>query len=551
MTALNLIRPRRVRAGRRQGAPVTLALAGVLAMLAVLATAPETAAIPQTINYQGLLAEDGVAVDGTRSVRFKIYDSAQGGGVLWQEDQVVTFTDGVFSVMLGSATSMPQSVFSGAQRWLAISIEGGADITPRAEIAAVAYAFRAAQADSARAAGTATSATQATNAGLLDNMDSSEFAGSNHNHDTRYDARYYTQTVLKTSDLTPPNQGSNMVNWNNLTDVPGGFADNVDNTGGGVTDHGALTGLGDNDHPQYALRDSLKTSDGTGPNAGANLVHWDVLGGVPADFADGTDNITTNASLIATGVMSPQRVDGVAIVTSDPRLLTTDQKSQLTGGDSTSLHKHFGMGDVSAVTAGEGLTGGGQSGAVSLAHAADARSLPFAHHYPPIVAYARADSFKSDSQEIVVVDSVSIYAPDSGFVQVWFSGGQKLDTTSKGFPPRLSALRYIAAYGFSVDDRHNPVYMLTSDIQDTVFYALPQLYVPTKCISGTAVVPVTGGRHTVYFLTYIAVEIDAGAMNTIESPSLVAVYYALDSTAFASMMMDRQRTTSPTGGQAR
>jgi hypothetical protein len=31
-------------------------------------------------------------------------------------------------------------------------------------------------------------------------------------------------------------------------------------------------------------------SDGTPPNAGSNLVHWDVLNGVPAGFADGVDD---------------------------------------------------------------------------------------------------------------------------------------------------------------------------------------------------------------------------------------------------------------------
>lgn len=48
-----------------------------------------------------------------------------------------------------------------------------------------------------------------------------------------HDTRYYTETELNTSDGSVPNVGSNRMSWNNLTDVPAGFADGDDGGGGG------------------------------------------------------------------------------------------------------------------------------------------------------------------------------------------------------------------------------------------------------------------------------------------------------------------------------
>jgi hypothetical protein len=55
------------------------------------------------------------------------------------------------------------------------------------------------------------------NADLLDGEHASAFASASHDHDKRY----YTRTQLQTS-------GSASVHWDNLTSVPGGFADGVD-----------------------------------------------------------------------------------------------------------------------------------------------------------------------------------------------------------------------------------------------------------------------------------------------------------------------------------
>jgi hypothetical protein len=555
---------------------------GGLGILVLLAST--LFALPQTINYQGLLEEDGSPVDGTRDVTFRIYDGSEGGSILWEESQNVAFTDGVFSVILGSTDPIPVSVFDGGRRWLSVSIDDEPEILPRGELVSVGYAFFSERADSATYALTAGEAAEADaaeyarNADKLDDLDSSAFAGANHTHDSRY----YRQSVLSVSDGTPPNAGSNYVHWNILNGVPDGFADGIDNTGEGPTDHGDLTGLLDNDHPQYALKDSLRMSDGTPPNTGRNLVHWSILTGAPPGFADEVDDITTDAgdivtgtmaperiegtavvsddnrlltsgqklqltggvttlhahdaSQIVSGTMSPERIAGVAVITTDDRLLSSVEKAELTGGDTTALHIHVETGDMSAVTAGVGLEGGGTTDSVEIRHAEDAGSLPLAHHIPPMVAYERLTSFSTASASPTVVLSDSLVIPDSGFIFVSFSATQKLDLSLIVDPPYFVTKRYIADYGVSVDQPSTIQYKVRSSMTETDFWLAGQ-YVPTKSVAGSAIFRVsTPGKHMVYLLTEVALDIDTGARSVMENISLSAVFIEHDSSSLEGAM---------------
>ncbi|MFQ5469965.1 MAG: hypothetical protein ACE5EH_06600 [Gammaproteobacteria bacterium] len=66
-----------------------------------------------------------------------------------------------------------------------------------------------------------------------------------HKTSADHDSRYYTEAELNTSDGDAPNAGSNKVHWDNLTGVPAGFADGVDdNAGGSGTVTNIATGAG-------------------------------------------------------------------------------------------------------------------------------------------------------------------------------------------------------------------------------------------------------------------------------------------------------------------
>jgi len=216
---------------------------------------------PGVVHYQGRFSQpNGDPLAGPVTLTFTLYAAASGGTPLWAETHTdVPLVDGVGSVLLGSIVSFPATAFSAPNRYLEIQV-GDETLAPRLQVAAAPFAIEADRLDGKEA-------TDFEPAGSVQGLANS----------------------LKTSDGTPPNQGGNRVHWDQLTGVPQGFADGSDD-GGGVTDHGQLTGLEDDDHPQYLLREDAGTSDGDPPNQGSNLVSWDNLVGVPEDFADGVDD---------------------------------------------------------------------------------------------------------------------------------------------------------------------------------------------------------------------------------------------------------------------
>ena len=103
------------------------------------------ATVPQLMNYQGFLSEDGLKLNNTVSLTFSIYDAETGGTALWTETQPqVLVQNGLFNVILGSAEPLPTTVFQQAERYLGIEVNAsGQELSPRQRLTSVAYAFNA------------------------------------------------------------------------------------------------------------------------------------------------------------------------------------------------------------------------------------------------------------------------------------------------------------------------------------------------------------------------------------------------------------------------
>jgi hypothetical protein len=79
---------------------------------------------------------------------FRLYDAATGGTPLWSEQWTgsngVRVSDGLFNVMLGSLTALPQSAIAGrSQLFLGITVGTDDEMAPRVQLGSVPFAVQA------------------------------------------------------------------------------------------------------------------------------------------------------------------------------------------------------------------------------------------------------------------------------------------------------------------------------------------------------------------------------------------------------------------------
>ncbi len=141
--------------------PITL---GIVAAVALLLAGAAGAQAPQIINHQGYVEVNGAPFSGTGSFRFALVDGA--GDNLWTHDNTqvgtsnmpdtarsVPVTNGVYSVPLGVATPIPDSVFTGSGEvllrvWFDDGTNGVQQLTPGQPLHSAPYARVAARAES-------------------------------------------------------------------------------------------------------------------------------------------------------------------------------------------------------------------------------------------------------------------------------------------------------------------------------------------------------------------------------------------------------------------
>ena len=122
-----------------------------LAALIVLCSISIAHAIPQLINYQGILLDGGgTPITVVTNVEFRIWDMSAAGAELWMETQSVTpDSDGRFNVLLGSVNPIPDLALASADAYLGMTITPDAEMTPRTQLVSVAYAYRPGTVDGA------------------------------------------------------------------------------------------------------------------------------------------------------------------------------------------------------------------------------------------------------------------------------------------------------------------------------------------------------------------------------------------------------------------
>ena len=102
-----------------------------------------------TIAYQGRLADTaGSPLTGTYNMIFRLYSVSSGGTPLWEEQWTgsngAAVSDGLFNVMLGSLTPIPQAVITDHdQLFLGITVGTDDEMIPRVQLGNVPYATQA------------------------------------------------------------------------------------------------------------------------------------------------------------------------------------------------------------------------------------------------------------------------------------------------------------------------------------------------------------------------------------------------------------------------
>ncbi len=115
----------------------------LLVLFLLLSKQAAVAQAPQTISYQGVLTDGNgnVAPDGNYSITFKLYNVPSQGTSLWEEEQSVPVSQGIFNAILGSVT--PFDLPFDMPYWLGVTIGAGSELSPRLQFTSSAYTFHA------------------------------------------------------------------------------------------------------------------------------------------------------------------------------------------------------------------------------------------------------------------------------------------------------------------------------------------------------------------------------------------------------------------------
>jgi hypothetical protein len=348
----------------------------LLATLAfAIASGAAIADVPTKVSFSARLVNDesGEAISGAHRVKFELFDAATGGASVWLEGRQFDIDeDGLLFAELGETKALDATVFDGRALWLEVSLDDEI-MEPRIALDSVPYAIRAAEAD--KVGGKSANDLQSRVTGTC-------ATGS------------FVQTVNADGTVTC---GAGSTGSGDITDVVAGSGLQGGGTAGSVT-LGLLQSCAVNQVLKWTgaawtcQADAVGTGDITSVVAGPGLMGggttgdvtvsllttcgmgqvlkwngstWVCAADIDTDTNSGGD-ITSVTTSAASGL-----VGGVASGDAAISLLTNCSAGQLlkwngaAWGCAADADTNSG-GDITDVVAGNGLTGGGATGAVTI-----------------------------------------------------------------------------------------------------------------------------------------------------------------------------------------
>ncbi|MEC8381493.1 MAG: hypothetical protein VXZ96_14280, partial [Myxococcota bacterium] len=101
-------------------------------------------AVPLQLTQQGrMLDSNGMAIEGSELVFFRIYDDLNGGNLLWEEYVTTPFTNGYYAAVLGADVQnnpLDSTVLSLYPIYLELQLGSNTPMSPRTEITSTPYA---------------------------------------------------------------------------------------------------------------------------------------------------------------------------------------------------------------------------------------------------------------------------------------------------------------------------------------------------------------------------------------------------------------------------